>query len=182
MDTRKTEVLKVDEADGRYATVLRLKPGADVVVTVKKEDHVFDSRAFTAEDTARGGVAQVDMKLEKIAVGKSYRVNDIKYATNSAAITKASEYILDELIAFLKENPTLRIEIQGHTDNVGGDDKNLALSNDRAFTVREYLQSHGIKGDRLSSKGYGSTKPLASNDGEAGRAQNRRTEFVIIGR
>ncbi|MFT3885758.1 MAG: OmpA family protein [Flavobacteriales bacterium] len=182
MDTRKTEVLHVDEADGRYATVLRLKPGADVVVTVKKEDHVFDSRAFTAEDTARGGVAQVDMKLEKIQVGKSYRVNDIKYATNSAALTKASEYILEELITFLKENPTLRIEIQGHTDNVGGEDKNLALSNDRAFTVREYIGAHGIKGDRLTSKGYGASKPLANNDTEAGRAQNRRTEFVIIGR
>ena len=104
---------------GSYATVVRLKAGRDVIMTVKKEDHVFDSRAFTIEDTTRGGVAEVDMKLEKIEVGKSYKVNDIKYATGSADITKASEYILDELITFLKENPTVRIEIQGHTDNVG---------------------------------------------------------------
>lgn len=182
MDTRKTEILKVDEADGKYATVLRLKPGADVVMTVKKEDHVFDSRAFTAEDTARGGVAEVEMTLSKIEVGKSYKVDDIKYATNSAEITKASEYILDELITFLKENPRVRIEIQGHTDNVGSIADNMALSNDRAFTVREYLQAHGIAGSRLTSKGYGPTQPVGSNDTPAGRAQNRRTEFVITGK
>lgn len=182
MDTRRTEVLQVDEADGRYATVLKLKPGADVVMTVKKADHVFDSRAFTVEDTARHGVADVEMRLEKIEVGRSYRVNDIKYATNSAAITRSSEYILDELIGFLKDNPSVRIEVQGHTDNVGGMDQNMALSNDRAFTVKEYLQAHGIAGARLTSKGFGPTKPVASNDTEAGRAENRRTEFVIVSR
>src|SRR6185295_18605540 len=101
------------EADGRYATVLRLKPGVDVTMTVKKHDHVFDSRVFTAEDTTRGGVAEVEMKLSKIEVGKSYKVNDIKFATNSAEITEASVHILDEFIDFLKENHGIRIEIQG---------------------------------------------------------------------
>ena len=182
MDTRKTEIIKVDAADGKYATVLKLKPGADVIMTVKKEDHVFDSRAFTAEDTARGGVAEVEMTLAKIEVGKSYKVDDIKYATNSAEITLASDYILDELITFLKENPHVRIEIQGHTDNVGGIADNMALSNDRAFTVREYLEAHGIEGARLTSKGYGPTQPVASNDTPYGRSQNRRTEFVITGK
>ena len=182
MDTRKTEILKVDEADGKYATVLRLKPGADVIMTVKKEDHVFDSRAFTVEDTARGGVTDVEMTLSKIEVGKSYKVDDIKYATNSAEITKASEYILDELITFLKENARVRIEIQGHTDNVGGLADNMALSNDRAFTVRGYLEAHGIAGTRLTSKGYGPTQPVASNETPYGRSQNRRTEFVITGK
>lgn len=180
MDTRKTEVIKVDAIDGKYATVVKLKPGADVILTVKKQDHVFDSRAFTAEDTMRGGVAEVEMKLSRIEVGKSYRMSDIKYATSSAEITKSSEYILDELISFLKENPTVRIEVQGHTDNVGSLEDNMALSNDRAFTVRTYIESHGIAGGRLASKGYGPTEPLASNDTQAGRAQNRRTQFVIL--
>lgn len=180
MDTRKTEVIKVDEADGKYATVVKLKPGADVVMTVMKKDNVFDSRVFTADDTTRGGVAAVEMKLEPIEVGKSYKVNDIKFATNSAVITGSSRYILDEFIRFLKENPKLHIEIQGHTDNVGGLEDNMALSNDRAFTVREYLEQHGIAGARLASKGFGPTKPVASNGTEAGRAQNRRTEFVIV--
>ena len=182
MDTRKTEVIKVDEADGKYATVVKLKPGADVIMTVKKADHVFDSRAFTAEDTVRGGTAEVEMTLAKIEVGKSYKVDDIKYATNSSEITTASEHILDELITFLKENPKVRIEIQGHTDNVGGLEDNMALSNDRAFTVRGYLEAHGVAGARLTSKGYGPTRPVATNDTPEGRAVNRRTEFTITGR
>ena len=182
MDTRRTETVTVDQADGSYATVLRLAAGDDVVVTVKKKDHVFDSRTFSVEDTIRGGAAQVDMTVQKIDVGKSYRVNDIKYATNSAVITKSSEHILDELIAFMKENPTIRIRIEGHTDNVGRLDDNMALSNDRAFTVMEYLQRKGIKASRLSFKGMGPTKPIASNDTPEGRARNRRTEFVIVGR
>ncbi|MEO8733598.1 MAG: OmpA family protein, partial [Flavobacteriales bacterium] len=179
MDTRKTELLKVDPADGHYATVLNLKSGSDVIVTVKKPDHVFDSRSFTIADTARGGVANVDMKLEKIEVGKSYRVNDIKYATNSAEIEGASKYILDELITFLQENPSVQIEVQGHTDNVGDEQSNMALSQDRAFTVVAYLQAHGIQASRLKGKGYGPTMPVASNDTDAGRAENRRTAFVV---
>ncbi len=179
MDTRKTEVLKVDPADGHYAAVVRLKAGSDVIVTVKKTDHVFDSRSFGLEDTARGGVAEVDMKLEKIEVGKNYRVNDIRFATNSAEIAGASRYILEQLIGFLKENPTVRIEIQGHTDDVGGAESNLALSRNRAQAVLNYLAAHGIKALRLTANGYGSSVPIAPNTNEAGRAENRRTSFII---
>ncbi len=182
LDTKKTEVIEVDGNDGRYATVLRLKPGADVVMTVKKEGHVFDSRAFSMEDTARGGVAAMDLKVEKIEVGRSYRVSDIRYATGKADITRGSEHVLDELIVFLKENPTIKIKIQGHTDNVGSQADNLALSHDRAFTVYSYLQEHGIAGGRLAFEGFGPTKPIATNDTEEGRARNRRTEFVITSR
>ena len=182
MDTRKTEVIAVDGTDGTYATVVNLRAGSDVVMTVKKADHVFDSRAYSLADTVRKGVAEVDMTVQKIEVGKRYRVNDINYASNSAAITPASNYIIDELVTFLNENPSVRIAIHGHTDNVGSQADNMALSNDRAFTVMEYLQDQGISAGRLSFKGFGPTKPIASNDTEAGRAQNRRTEFVIVSR
>lgn len=182
LDTRTTETIRVDDRDGTYATVLRLREGGDVVVTVKKEGHVFDTRSFSVEDTVRRGRAEVDMTVHKVAVGKSYRVNDIKYATNSAEITKASEYILDELIAFLKDNPGMRIRIEGHTDNVGRLDDNMKLSDDRANNVMRYLVGKGISASRLSYKGLGPTRPVASNDTPEGRAQNRRTEFVIVSR
>ncbi|HQV53049.1 MAG: OmpA family protein [Flavobacteriales bacterium] len=181
MDTRKTEIIHVDSTDGRYATIVNLKENSDVVVTVKKKDHVFDTHSFSLEDTVRAGVAKVDMTVQKIAVGKSYRVNDIKYTTNSAEISKTSEFILDELIEFMTENPKVKIRIEGHTDNVGNTQENMVLSNDRAFTVMGYLQDKGIAGSRLAFKGLGPTVPLKSNDTEAGRAENRRTEFVIIG-
>lgn len=182
MDTRKTEVVKVDANDGKYAAVVRLKPGSDVILTVKKPDHVFDSRSFSVEDTLRGGVAEVDMKVEKVEVGRDYRVNDIRFATNSAEITGASRYILDELIAFLKENPKVRIEVQGHTDNVGDLESNMALSRNRAAAVVDYLTANGVAKPRLTSQGLGPTKPVAANDTEAGRALNRRTTFVITAR
>jgi outer membrane protein OmpA-like peptidoglycan-associated protein len=182
MDTRQTEIIQVDNSDGRYATVVKLRPGADVVMTVKKQDHVFESRSFSAEDSLKPGVTAVDMTVRKIEVGKSYRVNDIKFASNSTAITKASEHILDELIVFLKENPTVKIRVEGHTDNVGRLEDNMALSSDRAFTVMEYLQDQGVAAGRLAFKGLGPTKPVASNDSAEGRALNRRTEFVITSR
>jgi outer membrane protein OmpA-like peptidoglycan-associated protein len=182
MDTRQTEIIQVDNADGRYATVVKLRPGADVVMTVKKQDHVFESRSFSAEDSLKAGVTAVDMTVRKIEVGKSYRVNDIKFASNSTAITKASEHILDELIVFLQENPTVKIRVEGHTDDVGRMEDNMALSSDRAFTVMEYLQDHGIAAGRLAFKGLGPTKPVASNGTAEGRALNRRTEFVITSR
>lgn len=182
MDTRKVEVLRVDSLSGRYATVVKLAPGSDVIMTVKKKDHVFDSRSFSQEDTVRAGVAKVDMTVQKIEVGKSYRVNDIKFPTNSSAITKSSEFILDELIDFLNENASVKIRIEGHTDSRGSAAENKVLSNDRALTVKDYLQHHGIAAGRLTHQGYGPEKPLASNDTEEGRARNRRTEFVIISR
>lgn len=182
MDTRKTEVVEVDAEDGRYAAVLRLKPGSDVILTVKKPDHVFDSRSFSVEDTARGGVAELDMRVEKVEVGKDYRVNDIRFATNSAEITGASRYIIDELIAFLVENPKVRIEVQGHTDNVGDMESNMALSRNRAAAVLDYLTAQGVAAARLTSNGYGPTKPIATNATDEGRALNRRTTFVITAR
>ncbi|MBP8823809.1 MAG: PD40 domain-containing protein [Flavobacteriales bacterium] len=179
MDTRKTEMLNVDPNDGKYAAVLRLQPGSDVIVTVKKPDHVFDSRSFSLEDTVRGGVAHVDMQLEKIETGRNYKVNDIRFATNSAEITGASRFILAELATFLMDNPKVRIELQGHTDNVGDLEANMALSRDRAANVLEHLVTLGIGAARLTSKGFGPTVPMADNGSEAGRALNRRTTFVI---
>jgi outer membrane protein OmpA-like peptidoglycan-associated protein len=80
----------------------------------------------------------------------------------------------------LKENPSLKIQINGHTDNVGKPSDNLKLSNNRANAVIQYLIGKGIDAKRLSSKGWGETQPLADNSNENGRAQNRRTEMKVV--
>ena len=80
----------------------------------------------------------------------------------------------------MQKNPTLRIEISGHTDNVGKDDYNMTLSENRAKSVRQWLIDKGINTQRIVAKGYGKTKPIADNSTEEGRQQNRRTEFKII--
>ena len=89
--------------------------------------------------------------------------------------------VLDEFIDFLHTHPSLKIEIYGHTDNVGNEKANIALSADRAFTVRDILLAKGISESRLIAfKGFGSSLPVAENTTPAGRSKNRRTEFKIV--
>jgi len=82
----------------------------------------------------------------------------------------------------MKDNPKIKVEIQGHTDSVGPDDFNLKLSQWRAESVRKYLIGRGITEDRMDPKGYGENVPIADNRTDAGRSQNRRVEFVITAR
>ncbi|MBU7577948.1 MAG: OmpA family protein, partial [Flavihumibacter sp.] len=89
------------------------------------------------------------------------------------------EVELDKLVQLLKDNPTLRIQINGHTDAVGKASDNLALSNARAQAVVDYLVKKGIQPARLSFKGFGATQPIADNNTEEGRAKNRRTEVKV---
>ncbi|MGB1033261.1 MAG: OmpA family protein, partial [Flavobacteriales bacterium] len=86
----------------------------------------------------------------------------------------------DEFAEYLVANPSITIEIRGHTDNTGGEADNMALSMDRAFEVKGYLEKMGIAGRRIKAKGYGESKPVGDNNTTEGKAKNRRTEFVII--
>ena len=87
---------------------------------------------------------------------------------------------LNKLKLFLSENPTIRIELRGHTDTQGSDTHNLDLSDRRAKAVRDFLVQKGIVVDRIQAKGFGENMPIDSNDTPQGRANNRRTEFVIL--
>jgi OOP family OmpA-OmpF porin len=88
--------------------------------------------------------------------------------------------VLDEVVSVLNKNPEVEVEIQGHTDGVGSAEYNQTLSENRAKTVMDYLVRGGIEPNRLSSKGYGLTMPVAPNDTEEGRAQNRRVRLKRV--
>jgi outer membrane protein OmpA-like peptidoglycan-associated protein len=88
---------------------------------------------------------------------------------------------LNKLITLLNENPGIRVEIGGHTDNIGSPENNRVLSENRAKAIAQYLQENNISANRLSWKGYGASQPIANNSTESGRALNRRTTFTIIG-
>ena len=120
------------------------------------------------------------MKTEKIEKGKSFTLNDILYESNSSKLKEASKIVLDGFIDWLKKSEEINIEIQGHTDDIGPDKANLALSMDRAFSVMEYLLNNGIEKDRLRFKGYGETNPKVPNNSTKSRAINRRTDFLIF--
>jgi outer membrane protein OmpA-like peptidoglycan-associated protein len=114
--------------------------------------------------------------------GEKVVLTGIKFKSNRADIIPSSYSILDEAAKLLKENPTIKVEIGGHTDSRGSDAKNQRLSEARAVSVRNYLINiHGIAGDRLTAKGYGESLPIASNKTAKGRAENRRIEFVVMG-
>jgi outer membrane protein OmpA-like peptidoglycan-associated protein/tetratricopeptide (TPR) repeat protein len=173
--------VKVNGDDGKYAAVVKVDKKQDVMVTVKKEGHAFDSKLITKEEIKpeQVSIRNNDLTVKELKVGEAYTINDILYATNSATLTDKSKFILKGFARFLKENPTISVGIQGHTDDVGDDAKNLALSESRAKGVKDYLITLGIDAKRLTAKGYGETMPKEENDSEQNRAKNRRTDFVI---
>ena len=104
----------------------------------------------------------------------------IHFDVDRAVLKLGAEKVLIEMVKLMKNNPDLKIEIQGHTDNTGSADHNLDLSRRRAETVKKFMLIYGVDGPRMASKGYGEEKPVATNDTEEGRAMNRRVELVSL--
>lgn len=180
ISTKEITEVEVDSTTGEYAAVVTLKKPDNFMFTVKKEDYAFSSKLITPMDSIIRKPVKIDLEFKPLEVGEAYTINDITYKTNSAGITEESKLVIDELVNYLVENPKIKIGIQGHTDNIGDEKKNLALSSDRAFSVYEYIVDKGIDSKRITFKGFGETKPIDSNDNERGRMKNRRTEFIIL--
>jgi outer membrane protein OmpA-like peptidoglycan-associated protein/tetratricopeptide (TPR) repeat protein len=179
--TNKITEAMVDTITGNYSVVVNTKNKSDLIITVKKENYAFTSQLVKKDSLISAKPVKINMAVDTIKVGKTYTLNNIYYTTNSADLDPSSTIVINEFAEFLKTNSLLKIEVHGHTDNIGDQKSNLALSTDRAFSVRELLIAKGIEEKRLLNfKGYGSSVPVADNATEAGRAKNRRTEFVII--
>jgi OOP family OmpA-OmpF porin len=119
---------------------------------------------------------KVEVKDEKIELKEM-----VEFETDSAKISDRSDALLDEVVGAMKDHPEiLKVEIQGHTDSTASKKHNLKLSNERAAAVRQYLVDHGVAANRMVSKGYGDSKPIASNKTSDGRMQNRRVEIHIL--
>jgi len=106
--------------------------------------------------------------------------HDVLFTLGSANLDNEAKPVLDSVVQYLKANPKVRIEIQGHTDNIGGADYNLALSQKRADAVKAYVTAGGINAGRLVAKGYGLTVPVGDNTAPEGRARNRRVVFKAL--
>jgi outer membrane protein OmpA-like peptidoglycan-associated protein len=118
--------------------------------------------------------------ISKYSVGTTYVLRDVYFETAKAELRSAAKKELDILVDVLKENPTVNIEIAGHTDGRGSETLNMALSEKRAQTALKYVLGKGISNDRVVAKGYGETQPIGDNETEAGRTKNRRTELRIV--
>ncbi len=135
--------------------------------------------AQTLELKADGPVDR-SFVLMPIEIGATIRLNHVLFQTGTSLLLDESFQDLDMVVTLMKENPAMEIELSGHTDNRGNSKLNLQLSDDRVKAVERYLVKNGIKPGRISGRGYGGTKPIASNSNEDSRRRNRRVEFTII--
>lgn len=121
-----------------------------------------------------------DLFLYPLEKGQTIRLNNVYFDTDKYNFKADTYFELDRLVAMLKEYVNLKIEVSGHTDSQGDDEHNQLLSTNRAKAVYDYLIKKGISPERISYKGYGKSKPVATNDTDKGRQQNRRVEFMIL--
>ena len=123
--------------------------------------------------------SSIESPLSPIKIDAEFALNNILFESNSYKLLEISQHELGTLIEFLELNPTVEIEIQGHTDNVGSRDSNIALSEARAQAVADYMENTGFDTTRLVVAGYGPDQPKADNATPEGRAVNRRIEFKV---
>ena len=160
-------------ADGKTAFISSQREGSKGGYDI----YTFELPEEIRPDSANY-LASVD--VVELIHGDAVVLQNIQFEFNSAALTADSESGIQILTAFLKRNPDLKVELAGHTDNIGNENYNLKLSADRAESVKKALIANGIEESRLTAKGYGATKPIVANDTEEHRAINRRTEMIII--
>ena len=190
-DLAKNEVVSSVQSDWNGEFLLCLPGGKSYAFAVNKAKYAFYSNHFSLEKTATFGKPfLLDIPLlplqssspvaAKTTAPKTVVLKNVFFETASAKLLPESVAELDKLKNLLNDNPTLRIRINGHTDNVGTDNDNLSLSANRAKSVYEYLIQKGIAASRLEYKGFGESKPVATNDTAEGRQENRRTEFELL--
>ena len=146
-------------------------------------DHFFaQSENLNLDSLVKAGYKEIhkDLYLVPIEIGQVVRLNNVFFDFDKWNLRPESFVELDRVVKLLTENPAIEIEMNAHTDSRGSDDYNYKLSDNRARSVMEYIISKGIAATRITSQGYGETKPVATNDTDDGRQLNRRVEFKIV--
>ncbi|MEJ7586244.1 MAG: OmpA family protein [Ferruginibacter sp.] len=170
--------VQTDE-DGNYLTTLPV--GKEYAFNVNRRGYLFFSENYNLNDRSIDSVFTADIPLQPIEAGAAIVLKNIFFESKKTELNPASIVELNKVIQLMNDNPTLKILITGHTDNVGKPADNLQLSNGRALAVISYLlASKQISKERLQYKGLGATKPIADNETMPGKALNRRTELSVI--
>lgn len=164
--------------NGDFLTVIPI--GGNYSFNVSADGYLFYSENYELNNSYINKPFLLEIALQKIKAGTNVVLKNIFFNTNEYQLLPQSFTELNTLMDLLKNNPTIHIEIQGHTDNIGNDDSNIKLSLQRAKAVYDYLITNNIEIDRLTYKGYGKTKPIAANDTDEHRKLNRRTSFIVV--
>ncbi|MFT3948469.1 MAG: OmpA family protein [Agriterribacter sp.] len=163
---------------GTYLITLPL--GKDYAFNVNRKGYLFYSKNFPFSKNVADSTYTIDIGLQPIETNASVILNNIFFDVNQFELKQESMAELDKVVQLMNDNAGIKIQISGHTDNTGKAADNIKLSGNRAKAVVAYLQSKGIAVARLQYKGYGSSKPIADNNTEEGKTQNRRTELTIL--
>ena len=167
--------------EGEFIAIVNVEEiKGDALLEIQTEGGAFESLLISEEDVGNTVVKEKQIDVKPMEKGETYTINDILFESNSSKLKESSKIVLDGFIDWLLVNKELNIEIQGHTDDVGPEKANLALSMDRSFSVMEYLIENGVDKNRLQFKGYGETNPKVPNSSSKSRSINRRTDFLIF--
>jgi outer membrane protein OmpA-like peptidoglycan-associated protein/Tol biopolymer transport system component len=181
VDNEKNEVISTftsNSATGKF--LVSLPSGKNYGIAVKAEGYLFHSENFIIPQATGYQEVNKDILLNKMQVGSKIILKNIFFDYAKATLRSESSAELDRLVGVLTEYPNIKIEISGHTDNQGSLQLNTKLSESRAKSVVDYLISKGISAGRLTFKGYAFSQPIATNDTEEGRQENRRVEFKVL--
>ncbi|MCF8331461.1 MAG: OmpA family protein [Bacteroidales bacterium] len=180
-DNQTNEILadfKNDSASGSY--LVKLKSGKNYGLTIQADGYLFYSENIDLTEETKAKSIEKNIGLRKVEKGMHIVLRNIFFDTDKATLRDASRAELNRLFKIMQEYPNIRVEISGHTDNVGSEEYNKKLSERRAKAVVDYLVGKGINKDRLEYIGLGFDQPIATNQTEEGRQKNRRTEFKVI--
>ncbi|MCD4833081.1 MAG: OmpA family protein [Bacteroidales bacterium] len=181
IDLEVSQVVATGLTDTAGAYKIKIPKKKDYGVEVTAKDYLyFVEMVYLSQKQVVDSKVQANFQLDKIDVGAKMVLNNIFFETNKATIKPESTTELERLANLLIENPTIRLEISGHTDNVGSYRANQKLSESRAKSVVDYLVEKGVGSSRLEYKGYSFNQPIADNNTAEGRSQNRRVEFKVL--
>jgi outer membrane protein OmpA-like peptidoglycan-associated protein len=181
IDTELSKVVATGLSDTLGNYKIRIPKKKDYGVEVTAKNYLFFVTIVNLSDKqVVDSKVQANFQLDKIDVGAKMVLKNIFFETNKATLKPESTTELERVATLLKENPGIRLEISGHTDNVGSYRANQKLSEARAKSVVDYLIDQGVDKSRLEYKGYSFTQPVADNNTAEGRAQNRRVEFKVL--
>ncbi|GAB3815760.1 OmpA family protein [Pontibacter rugosus] len=167
-----------DKVSGEYTVVLT--DGKQYALYVSAPKYLMNSRSFDYTAAKSLSPVALDVYLDPVKSGVAMVLNNLFFDTGKYELEKKSKTELNKIIGFLQQNPHIKIEISGHTDDVGSDQANQVLSERRAKAVVDYLSGNGIGKERFRYKGYGETKPVKPNTSEEDRQLNRRIEMRVL--
>jgi len=174
---RLVSIVKSDEITGAFR--IPVENFGRYILEVRKEGYLYSSEEFIIPNSDENQVIDKQVPLDKIRVNQAIILKNIFFDTGKSTLKPESMTEIERVYKLMIDNPTMEIEISGHTDNVGSAASNKTLSLNRASVVVKALVSKGIDPSRMTSAGYGFDKPIAPNTTADGRSQNRRTEFKV---